>query len=258
MKIAAGVEYDGSAYCGWQSQKGARTIQDAVQDALSRVADHSIKLVCAGRTDTGVHALEQVIHFETNAVRTMRSWVLGANTHLPPDVCLLWAKAVPDQFHARFAAVSRQYRYIIFNRSVRPAIFHHKVTWQHDPLNELRMQEAARQLIGEHDFSSFRARSCQAKNPTRTIYDVSVARDKSCIYIDVKANGFLHHMVRNIAGALIAIGKGERPVSWIQELLSLRDRTKGGVTAPAAGLYLVKVNYDPIFGLSSRIHLPRL
>lgn len=258
MKIAAGIEYDGSAYCGWQSQLGVRTIQDAVQHALSKIADHKVSVVCAGRTDTGVHAIEQVVHFETRAKRSMRSWVLGTNTHLPSDICLLWARAVPEQFHARFAAKSRQYRYIILNRPVPPGILNHKVTWQHQPLDEIRMQVAALKLMGRHDFSSFRALSCQSKQPVRTIYDIRVMREKSCVYIDVLANGFLHHMVRNIAGVLIAVGKGERPVSWVQELLALRDRTKGGVTAAADGLYLVKVQYEPTFGLSEEIDPPRL
>ena len=258
MKIAAGIEYDGSAYCGWQSQLGVRTIQDAVQHALSKIADHKVSVVCAGRTDTGVHAIEQVVHFETRAKRSMRSWVLGTNTHLPSDICLLWARAVPEQFHARFAAKSRQYRYIILNRPVPPGILNHKVTWQHQPLDEIRMQVAALKLMGRHDFSSFRALSCQSKQPVRTIYDIRVMREKSCVYIDVLANGFLHHMVRNIAGVLIAVGKGERPVSWVQELLALRDRTKGGVTAAADGLYLVKVKYEPTFGLSEEIDPPRL
>lgn len=258
MKIAVGIEYDGSAYCGWQSQRGVRTIQDAVQGALGKIADHEVTVVCAGRTDTGVHAVEQVVHFETNAKRTMRSWVLGTNTHLPPDICLLWARPVPERFHARFAALSRQYRYIILNRPVPPAILARRVTWQHQPLNERHMHAAASKLIGEHDFSSFRALSCQAKHPIRTIYDVSVRRERYCVYIDVHANGFLHHMVRNIAGVLIAVGKDERPVSWVQELLSLCDRSKGGVTAAADGLYLVKVKYEPIFGLSAEINAPSL
>ena len=165
---------------------------------------------------------------------------------------------MPEEFHARFTAVSRRYRYIILNRPVPPAILRHRVNWQHAPLDELRMHAAAHELIGEHDFSSFRALSCQAKHPVRTIYDIGVSRDRSCVYIDVHANGFLHHMVRNIAGVLIAVGKGERPISSVRELLSLRDRTKGGITAAPAGLYLVKVVYEPVYRLSAEINVPKL
>ncbi len=258
MKIAAGIEYDGSAYCGWQSQRGVPTIQVAVQSALGKVADHELSVVCAGRTDTGVHAVEQVIHLETCAERSMRSWVLGTNTHLPSDICVLWARPVPEEFHARYAAVSRRYRYVILNRPVAPAILHNRVSWEHEPLDDMRMHAAARALIGEHDFSSFRALSCQAKHPVRTVYGIDVVRERFCINIDVHANGFLHHMVRNIVGVLIAVGKGERPVSWVRDVLSLCDRTKGGVTAPPAGLYLVKVEYEPKYRLSTEISVPKL
>ncbi len=251
IKIAAGVEYDGSGFCGWQSQRDVRTVQGAVENALSKVANHAVKVVCAGRTDTGVHASSQVIHFETKARRNMHSWVLGTSANLPKDVCLLWAQPVPDHFHARFSALSRRYRYVILNRLVRPAVLRSRVTWQHKRLNESLMQAASRLLRGEHDFSTFRALACQAKSPIRTIYELDVSRCANYLYIDIHANGFLHHMVRNIVGVLMVIGSGERPVKWVTELLALRDRTKGGVTAPPGGLYLVGVEYEADFDLPS-------
>jgi tRNA pseudouridine38-40 synthase len=204
-----------------------------------------------------VHAVGQVIHFEATAWRTQRSWVLGANANLPADICLLWARPVPDAFHARFSARSRRYRYVILNRWVRPAALEGKVTWVPRPLDEERMRAAAEALRGEHDFSTFRALACQAKSPIRTLYELSVTRERDLLYIDVHANGFLHHMVRNIAGVLMSIGTGVRPVSWVQELLALRDRARGGVTAPAHGLYLVGVRYEPDFGLPEGPAWPR-
>lgn len=257
MKIAAGIEYDGSTFCGWQSQCGARTVQQCLEQALSEVAAHPIRVVCAGRTDRGVHAVEQVVHFESEAQRSMRSWVLGSNTNLSPDICLRWARSVPDQFHARFSAKSRRYRYVILNRWVRPSVMRGKVTWQHRPVREKRMQAAANYLLGEHDFSTFRALACQARHPVRTVYDISVSRDGDCVYIDVHANAFLQRMVRNFVGVLMTIGAGEQPVSWAQELLTLRDRAKGGVTAPPDGLYLVKIHYDAAFELPEEVVLPR-
>jgi len=214
-------------------------------------------VVCAGRTDTGVHAVGQVIHFETTVTRTQRSWVLGANANLPGDICLLWARPVPGAFHARFSARSRRYRYVLLNRWVRPAALKGKVTWEPRPLDEARMRAAAAALRGEHDFSSFRALACQAKSPIRTIYELSVTREQDLVYIDVHANAFLHHMVRNIAGVLLAIGTGERAVSWVEELLALRDRARGGVTAPAHGLYLVGVRYEADYALTEPSVWPR-
>ncbi|MGI9304866.1 MAG: tRNA pseudouridine(38-40) synthase TruA [Gammaproteobacteria bacterium] len=258
MKIAAAVEYDGAQYFGWQAQPGAPNVQERVEHALSVVADHDVRVVCAGRTDTGVHALGQVIHFETSAERTARSWVLGANVNAPPDIGFIWASPVGDDFHARFRARSRRYRYVISNRWVRPALLRDKVCWERKPLDATLMQRAGRVLLGEHDFSSFRALACQAKNPVRTIHELEVSRQDDFVYIDVRANAFLHHMVRNIAGALMAIGTGERPVAWARELLAVRDRTRGGVTANAAGLYLVAVEYDPKYGVNLPERLPTL
>jgi tRNA pseudouridine38-40 synthase len=249
MRIAAGVEYDGSSFCGWQTQVGVRTAQDCIEKAVSIVADHEVKVVCAGRTDTGVHSVGQVIHFDSNAQRSMRSWVLGSNANLPKDVCLCWAKSVDERFHARFSAISRHYRYVIINRKARPAVLQDHVTWQHKHLDETLMLQAGQLLQGEHDFSSFRALACQSKTAVRHVYEVMVLRQGEYIYLNVRANGFLHHMVRNIAGVLMAVGSGERPVSWVSDLLSLRDRSQGGVTAPPQGLYFSGVEYDPGFNL---------
>ena len=256
MKIAAGVEYDGSGFCGWQRQHGMRTVQACVEQAVSKVADHPVEVVCAGRTDAGVHALGQVIHFETHSERCSRSWVLGANANLPPDVGLLWAMPIDDEFHARFAAISRRYRYVILNRWIRPAWLHTKVTWQYRTLDESAMDQAGKLLKGEHDFSSFRALACQAKSPVRTVLDLEVTRRMDYVYIDVHANAFLHHMVRNIAGVLMAVGYKEQPVEWVSQLLKLRNRAQGGVTAPASGLYLVGVDYDGKYGIKNEPRLP--
>jgi tRNA pseudouridine38-40 synthase len=250
MRIAVGVEYDGSRFCGWQLQNdGVRTVQGVVESALSKVANHEARVICAGRTDTGVHATGQVIHFETDAVRDERAWVFGANANLPKDVVLLWAKPVSDEFHARFSAVRRSYRYVIFTREVRPTFLAGRVTWHHRELEINRMQQAGNLLLGEHDFSSYRAVACQAKSPVRTLHRLEVNGRGPYIFIDVEANGFLHHMVRNIAGVLMAIGEGEKPVEWSREVLEAQDRTLGGVTAHPSGLYLTSVGYPEAFGI---------
>lgn len=248
-RLAACVEYDGSNYCGWQRQDHSPSVQEAVESALSFVANEPLSIVCAGRTDTGVHGIGQIIHWDTQAERSERSWVLGTNTKLPDDVVLHWVKPVDENFHARFSARSRRYRYVIHNRWVRPALMRGQVTWTHYPLDAERMHAAALLLKGEHDFSTFRALGCQAKSPVRTIEDISVTREGEFIYLDVQANAFLHHMVRNIAGVLMAIGKGEQPVDWVTTLLELKDRTQGGVTAPPDGLYFIQVFYDEQFAL---------
>lgn len=251
MRIALGLEYDGSAFSGWQSQAHARGVQESVEAALSVVANHPVSVTAAGRTDAGVHAAMQVVHFDSDSVRSERGWVLGANTHLPPQVSVLWARVVPDAFHARYSAFARRYRYLILNRGPRPALVAQRVCWVRGPLDAERMHEAAQALVGEHDFSSFRAAECQARTPMRQLHEISVERHGELIVVSVLANAFLHHMVRNIAGVLIAIGKGERPVGWAREVLEARDRTKGGITAPAAGLYLTGVRYSPQLGLPS-------
>lgn len=250
MRIAAGIEYDGSQFCGWQLQKHAvRTVQGEVESALSKVANHPLRVNCAGRTDTGVHATSQVVHFDTDAERDERSWVFGANANLPKDVVVLWAKPVSDEFHARFSANRRAYRYVIFTREVRPTFLAGRVTWHYRKLDIERMQQAGNLLIGEHDFSSYRAVACQAKSPIRTLHRLEVSHQGPFIFIDVEANGFLHHMVRNIAGVLMAIGEGEQPVEWSREVLEARDRALGGVTAHPSGLYLTHVGYPEQFGI---------
>lgn len=248
-KIALGIEYNGSAYNGWQGQKHGLGVQEMLEKALSYVADVQIKVVCAGRTDTGVHAAGQVVHFETAVERDERAWILGTNTRLPRDICVNWAMPVDETFHARFSALKRYYRYVICNRPVRPAILDKLVSWDYRSLDEQRMQQAAAYLRGEHDFSSYRAMQCQAKSPIRTVHQLEVTRSGNFIFIDIEANAFLHHMVRNIAGVLMAIGAGEKPVAWAAEVLAYRDRSLGGVTAPPHGLYFMKVSYPDGFGI---------
>lgn len=249
MRIALGVEYDGTRFYGWQIQPGTRTVQEYIEQALSRVADHPVRVITAGRTDTGVHALGQVIHFDTDAVREEHSWVFGANAHLPDDCGVVWARPVDDDFSARFSATARHYRYVIFNRAVRPGAFGSQVSWCYRPLTVEWMQVAAQHLVGEHDFSSYRALSCQAKHPVRTVLRLDVVRQGERVVIDIVANAFLQHMVRNIAGVLMTIGAGERPPEWAREVLEARDRTRGGVTATPHGLTLMAVDYPARFGL---------
>ena len=245
MKFACIVEYDGSDFCGWQRQSHAASVQEAVERAISLVANHEIGIACAGRTDTGVHALGQVVHFETNAQRDMRSWLLGINSNLPNSVVIKSISQMPDDFHARFSALSRTYRYIISNEKVRPALLANRAAWERVPLDETRMQEAANTLVGKHDFTSFRALACQAKSPIREITKLTIQREGSLIILDVTANGFLHHMVRNLAGVLMSIGKNENSPQWTKEVLIKKDRSVAGVTAPPQGLYFLSVQYDP-------------
>lgn len=256
MRFACGIEYDGTRFSGWQKQVHALSVQATVEAALSRVADHPVKIFCAGRTDAGVHATGQVIHFETEAERSSRSWILGSNANLPADVRLIWIKSVDSEFHARFSALARSYRYVILNRDVPSALLRQRTTWRHGLLDEARMRAGAYFLVGEQDFSSFRAIACQAKSPVRTVHRLEVTRRGDFVYLDVEANAFLHHMVRNIAGVLIAVGCGERDPAWVQEILHRRDRTQGGVTAPAAGLYLVGVRYPAQYGIAPVAALP--
>ncbi|NNG14409.1 MAG: tRNA pseudouridine(38-40) synthase TruA [Gammaproteobacteria bacterium] len=246
-KIALGIEYNGSAYNGWQKQKHGTGVQEPLEKALSYVADEEIKVVCAGRTDSGVHAASQVVHFETNAERDEQAWRQGTNTKLPNDICVNWAMPVDDEFHARFSALKRYYRYVICTRRVQPAILNNLVSWDYRSFDTQRMQQAAACLRGEHDFSSYRAVHCQAHSPIRTVHQLEVRRSGDFIFIDIEANAFLHHMVRNITGVLMAIGAGEKPVNWAEEVLAHRDRRLGGVTAPPHGLYFMKVSYPDEF-----------
>lgn len=256
MRIACAVEYDGAAFRGWQRQSHARSVQVEVERALSFVADHTVEVFCAGRTDAGVHASWQIIHFETDAGRDMRAWMLGANANLPAEVRLLWAKPVDDRFHARFSAQARRYRYVILNRDVPGALLRDRTTWERRPLDVELMQHGAAYLVGEHDFTAFRAVACQAKSPVREVQRLELVRSGSFIYLDVQANAFLHHMVRNIAGVLMAVGAGARPVDWVPDVLANRDRTLGGVTAPAGGLYLVGVSYPKVYGICEHGVIP--
>ena len=249
MRIALGIEYDGTSYNGWQRQKNGIGIQQRLEEALSVVADESIEVHCAGRTDTGVHASGQVVHFDTSAERSDRGWLLGANTNLPPDISVGWATRVSDEFHARFSATARSYRYQILNRLQRSALHRHRAWWVHQPLDEKRMHDAAQQLVGEHDFSAFRAAGCQAKSATREVTEINVTRCGDWLTLEISANAFLMHMVRNITGTLAAIGLGEQPVGRAAEVLASRDRTAAGVTAPAHGLTLVSVEYPDEFGV---------
>ncbi|WP_372965156.1 tRNA pseudouridine(38-40) synthase TruA [Marinobacter sp.] len=243
-------EYDGQAFHGWQQQKsGVRSVQAELTKAVAKVADHSVELVCAGRTDAGVHASFQIAHFDTTAVRTLRSWVMGVNTALPDDIAVHWAGNGVGDFHARFSATYRRYRYVILNHPVRPGIQRGQVSWNFRPLDTEMMHKAAQVLKGEHDFSSFRAAGCQSRTPVRFLEKISVTRCGSYVVIDVQANAFLHHMVRNIAGALMAVGSGIHPVEWVGEVLAARDRKLAGVTAPPYGLYLVDVGYPERFGV---------
>jgi tRNA pseudouridine38-40 synthase len=257
MRIALGIEYEGTDYFGWQRQTKGRTVQGCVEEALSRIADHPVTVICAGRTDTGVHATGQVVHFDTSSRRQAQNWVRGSNANLPDDICVQWAVEVPGSFHARFSAVQRHYRYIILNRQSASALLGHRTCREYSPLDTSRMTAAARQFVGEHDFSSFRAAACQAKSPVRTIYDLEVHRSGDFIYIDVRANAFLHHMVRCIAGVLIAVGRGEQEPAWVGKLLDARDRTVSGFNATPAGLYLVGVRYAPEFSLPATSWLPQ-
>jgi tRNA pseudouridine38-40 synthase len=256
MRFALGVEYEGSGFVGWQRQASGRTVQAGIEAALGRVADSPVAVVCAGRTDTGVHATGQVIHFDTQAVRGTDSWLRGGNSHLPPDIRIQWAMPVPDDFHARFNARRRHYRYVIRNAGPTPAILRQLVCHERLPLDLDVMRVAAMALLGEHDFTSFRAAACQAKTPVRTIHRLDVMRSGDCVYIDIEANAFLHHMVRCIAGMLISVGVGEHPPGWMEEVLAARDRTRAGVNAPAAGLYLVRVEYPDRFRIPTAGWLP--
>lgn len=245
MRIALGIEYDGSAFAGWQSQSHGNTVQDVLERALATVAGQPIRTTCAGRTDAGVHALAQVVHFDSPVARPDTAWVRGVNANLPPAVAVRWAMPVGDDFHARFSARARSYQYLLLNRPVRPAILHGRVGWFHAPLDIEAMNMAAACLLGEHDFSAFRAAECQAKSPVKILQRANIGRQGEVIMFEFTANAFLHHMVRNLVGALVYVGKGRHEPAWITELLASRDRTRAAPTFAAAGLYFVGVDYGP-------------
>jgi tRNA pseudouridine38-40 synthase len=248
-RFAVGLEYDGRAYSGWQFQPGLQTVQDTVQRALSRVADSPVQIVCAGRTDAGVHASAQVAHFDTEALRSERGFRLGANSYLPSDVSVAWLREVPGHFHARYSALARSYRYLVLNRDSRSALAFGRATWERRPLDAARMHSAAQVLVGEHDFSAFRAIECQAKSPRRHVERLEVTRDAEWVTVAITANAFLHHMVRNVAGLLLSIGHGESPPERAAAVLASRDRKTNAATAPPDGLYLAAVRYPAEFGL---------
>jgi tRNA pseudouridine38-40 synthase len=252
VRIAFGLEYAGDAFEGWQSQPHGRTVQDAVERALGIVAGEPVKTSVAGRTDAGVHATAQVAHFDTSARRPETAWVRGVNSHLPRSVAIRWAMEVDESFHARYRACERVYRYLLFNAPVRPAVLAGRAGWFHLPLDEAKMAAAAALLPGERDFSAFRAASCQAKTPVRIMSEARVAREGGMIAFEFRANGFLHHMVRNLVGALVAVGKGAHPPQWLGELLESRDRSRAAPTFAPDGLYLCGVSYPPYWPLPSK------
>lgn len=249
MRIALGIEYDGSAYNGWQRQRTGIGVQALIEKALSVVANEPIEITCAGRTDTGVHASGQVIHFDTNSQRTEHGWLLGANSNLPDDINVLWATPVDETFSARYSATARSYRYMILNRLARSALYARRAWWVHQALQADAMHQAAQALVGKHDFSAFRAAGCQASTPTREISSIAITRYGRWIRLEVTANAFLQHMVRNIAGSLVAVGYGDEPVEWLAEVLSSRDRKQAGIAAPPHGLTLVRVDYPAEFSI---------
>lgn len=255
MRLALGIEYDGSGFMGWQRHHGGATVQGSVEDALSFVANHPVEVVCSGRTDAGVHAACQVVHFDSDAVRTPRAWMMGGNTRLPGAVRILWCQPVNDGFHARYAARARRYRYRILIRPVPPAMMRHYLSWERLPLDAAAMHRAAQALVGEHDFSAFRTAQCQAKHPRRDLHDIAVRAEGSEVVVEVQANAFLHHMVRNIVGSLVPVGRGERPEGWLGELLAGRDRTVAGPTAPAEGLVFLGPKYPAHWGLPVEVCL---
>lgn len=259
MRIAIGLEYDGSAFCGWQTQPSGCGVQDCVERALETIAGERVDTVCAGRTDAGVHALEQVVHFDATVQRPESAWVRGVNAALPPRVAVLWAREMRDEFHARYSALRRCYRYVLLNRAVRPAADHGRAGWFHLPLAVERMTDAAHLLVGEHDFSAFRSSECQARSPVRTLERIEIERHGDYIVFEFRANAFLHHMIRNLVGTLVYVGKGKHPPQWVRTVLDARDRALAAPTFEPSGLYLTRVEYDAVWQLpraSSRLAMP--
>jgi tRNA pseudouridine38-40 synthase len=260
VRIALGIEYDGSSFCGWQTQPAGCAAQDKLEQALAQIAGERVATICAGRTDAGVHALAQVVHFDTAAQRPESAWVRGVNALLPPALAVTWAREVSSEFHARYAARARCYRYVLLNHPVRPAADSGRAGWFHLPLDLENMRAAARLLLGEHDFSAFRSSECQARSPVRELRQLTIERQGNYVIFEVCANAFLHHMVRNIIGALVYVGKGRHAPVWMGEVLAGRDRTRAAPTFDAAGLYLARVDYDAQWGLPAmpRAGVPRI
>lgn len=243
MRIALGIEYNGHDFFGWQAQRGLTTVQGTLEEAISKVANESVQTYCAGRTDAGVHATGQVVHFDTRAKRHIDAWIWGTNSYLPSTVVVRWARHVDYSFHARFTAVSRRYRYVIYNHPIRPAILSTRASWHYYPLDISPMQKAGEYLLGEQDFSSFRSSQCNSKTPMRNVSEFTVSRQGDYVMLEIEANAFLHHMVRNIAGSLMKIGSGLRSPEWMQEVLQAKSRRAAAETAPPDGLYLIQVGY---------------
>lgn len=249
MRIALSIEYDGSGFCGWQKQPAGGSLQDAVDAALSTMAGHPVQSHCAGRTDAGVHALSQIIHFDTTAQRPLTAWVRGVNALLPWTISVQWARVVADAFHARNRATARAYTYLLLNRPQRPGVHHGRVGWYHRPLDVERMEQATRHLLGRHDFSAFRAAQCQAMSPVKQIHRAHVERHGDLVLFEFRADAFLQHMVRNLVGCLISIGDGTQPPEWLHNVIESCDRTQASATFSPNGLYLTAVEYDPVWGL---------
>jgi tRNA pseudouridine38-40 synthase len=259
VRLALGIEYDGSGFCGWQTQSAGCAVQDRLEAACSSIAGVPVSTICAGRTDAGVHASGQVVHFDCNVERPLSAWVRGVNALLPPAMAVTWAHPVGDDFHARFGALARVYRYVLLNDAVRPAADHGRVGWLHAPLDVARMRAAAVCLTGEHDFSAFRAAECQAQSPVRTLHAVSVETSGPYVIFEFRANAFLHHMVRNIVGSLVYVGKGRHAPEWMAAVLQGRDRSQAAPTFDASGLYLARVDYESCWGLPApRLRAPKL
>jgi tRNA pseudouridine38-40 synthase len=258
LRIALGIEYDGAPFCGWQTQPGGGSVQDALEAALARFADAGIAVVAAGRTDAGVHATAQVVHFDAPVDRAIASWVRGTNTYLPPALRVLWACGVADDFHARYSATARTYDYLLLNEAVAPAVLHGKVGWYHRPLDLERMRAAATVVVGEHDFSAFRDAQCQAKSPVRLLHSTQVTLRGNLFQFRFTANAFLHHMVRNLVGCLVQVGAGKQEPAWMAHLLAARERRNAAPTFAPDGLYLSGIDYDGRFGLPRFRAAPQL
>jgi len=254
MRISLGISYNGSQFHGWQRQVGLRTVQQELETALSKIAATPISIICAGRTDAGVHASGQVIHFDSDVNRNEFAWHRGTNSYLPADIAVQWIKPTTADFHARFSALSRTYQYRIFNHAIKPVFNQAYATWIPQPLDRHVMQEAGQYLLGEHDFSSFRASDCQSLTPMRNVQALTVSQNGVWLTIEIRANAFLHHMVRNIVGVLLTIGRQRRPAIWAQEVLEARDRKQAAATAPAQGLFLTQVEYPALYAIPKPVN----